>query len=308
MKKVVSESEVAHMWASQSQSEARKSNNSFYFYNRTIYSYGSHFPIAVISEQDTNIVYFTTRTYSVTTSGHINTTSHACNHKTKIYCSNPKQASEGYHEANIKSFEQQAKSIAQSLPNSRKPEIYLNKISEQRELLKTYASHFNIDLTSPEHELVYIWIESKSGGAEASEQELKARELASIEAEKRRAIKQANELKQHKKSLAIWRKFKSVHAINKSALYSRSEEIDYLRFNTVTNRIETSQGVEVPLDYAKRFYMQVLETVANGKCELCGTDFLSKYQIKDINKDFIHIGCHKITIKEIKALAKQLSW
>lgn len=308
MRKVVSESEVAHMWASQSQNEARKQNNSFYFNNRTIYSYGSHFPIAVISEQDANIVYFTTRTYSNTTAGHINTTSHACNHKTKIYCSNPVNASEGYHEDNIASFEKQAKNIAQSLPNSRKPEIYLNRIKEQRDLLKTYANHFNIDLTSPEHELAYIWIESKSGGTEASEQERKAIELANIERAKQHAIRQAKELKQHKQNLVKWRKFKSVHAVNKSTLYSRSEEIDYLRFNVDTNRIETSQGVEVPLDYAKKFYMQVLETVANGKCELCGTDFLSKYQIKDINKNFIQIGCHKITIKEIKALAKQLNW
>ena len=58
MKKVVSKSEVAHLWANQIQDEARDSRKSFYFEGRTIYSYGAHFTIAVLDEQDNNICYF----------------------------------------------------------------------------------------------------------------------------------------------------------------------------------------------------------------------------------------------------------
>lgn len=306
MKKVVNESQVAHLWANQVQDEARNPRKTFYFEYNTIYSYGGHFPIAVIDKQDSNIVYFTTRGYSPTTSGHISIVRYAANHKTFIYCKNPDQASRGYHAENIADFESNAKSIAQSLPNSRKPEIYLNKIAQERETLKKYAEHFNLDLTS--YNLKFIYIESKDGGAKATEQELKEREERRLKAEERERERQAERLKEHKKNVIKWRKFAGKYENQTAHLYSREERIDYLRHNTVTNRIETSQGIEVPLEYAKKFYLQVLEIVANGTCDICGTQFLNAYEIKEINKDFIQIGCHKITIKEIKALAKQLNW
>ena len=37
---------VAHLWANKSQDSARESGGRFYFVGDTIYSYGSHFPIA----------------------------------------------------------------------------------------------------------------------------------------------------------------------------------------------------------------------------------------------------------------------
>lgn len=303
MKKVVSESEVAHLWANQLQDEARKSNNSFYFNGRTIYSYGNHFPIATLDDKDNNICYFTTRSYSPTTSGHKWTAERASSHKTKIYCKNPDEAGRGFHLYNIADFEANAKAIAQSLPTSRKPEKYLNEIASERNKLNKYAEHFNLDLTDVKYKLSFIYIESKDGGIQATEQERKANELAKIEREKNEAIRNAELLIKHKKDLLKWRAFK----LDGYKFYNRTT-LDYLRFNTETNRIETTQSVEIPLEIAKRFYKQVLNTVASGKCELCGTDFMNKYEIKEINKEFIRVGCHKITIKEIKALAKKMNW
>jgi len=306
MKKVVSESEVAHLWANQLQDEARKSNNSFYFNGRTIYSYGGHFPIAVIDEQDNNIVYFTTRSYSNTTSGHKYTVERASSHKTKIYCKNPDEAARGYHANNIADFEANARIIAQKLPNSRKPEIYLNQIAQERSTLKKYAEHFNLDLESVPT-LAFIWIESKDEGTQATEQERKEKELARIKREKNEAEARIEAIKKEKKDLIKWRAYKDEFSRSYARFYSRTG-LDYLRFNTVTNRIETTQNVEIPLEIAKRFYKQVLDTVASGKCEICGTGFMNKYEIKEINKDFIRVGCHKITIKEVKTFAKQMNW
>ena len=48
-----------------------QSGNNFYFDGDTIYSYGSHFPIARhVETKRGRAVLFTTRDYSVTTSGH----------------------------------------------------------------------------------------------------------------------------------------------------------------------------------------------------------------------------------------------
>lgn len=69
-------SQLAHVWAQQVQEYGSSSNSRFYFQGDTIYSYGSHFPIArFVKKADAlgeypGIVFFTTREYSVTTSGH----------------------------------------------------------------------------------------------------------------------------------------------------------------------------------------------------------------------------------------------
>jgi hypothetical protein len=63
--------EVAHSWAHQTQSRA--SGSSFYYVGETIYSYGSHFPIARLfthPKTKGRAVLFTTHGYSVTTSKH----------------------------------------------------------------------------------------------------------------------------------------------------------------------------------------------------------------------------------------------
>ena len=72
MRHVYSNHEIPHLWAHQSQDEARNSSSSFYFSGPTIYSYGSHFPIArhVTNNQGERAILFTIARRSVTTSGH----------------------------------------------------------------------------------------------------------------------------------------------------------------------------------------------------------------------------------------------
>src|SRR6266566_4959977 len=71
VKHVVSSGEVPHLWYHKTQDSAKTSDGNLYFEGDTIYSYGSHFPIARhVSNRKQSAVLFTTRTYSVTTSGH----------------------------------------------------------------------------------------------------------------------------------------------------------------------------------------------------------------------------------------------
>lgn len=65
--------QVAHLWAHQAQESARNQQGNFYFAGPTIYSYGSHFPIARITEHKISgkqVVLFNRHGYSPTTSGH----------------------------------------------------------------------------------------------------------------------------------------------------------------------------------------------------------------------------------------------
>jgi hypothetical protein len=71
-KHVFDTGEIPHLWAHRTQDEARNRQGNLYFTGDTIYSYGSHFPVArhVTNEAGERAVLITTSTYSVTTSSH----------------------------------------------------------------------------------------------------------------------------------------------------------------------------------------------------------------------------------------------
>ena len=65
--------EIAHLWFHEAQTSARNSQGNFYFEGATIYSYGSHFPIARIirNAKGQKAVLLTARKYSNTTAKHV---------------------------------------------------------------------------------------------------------------------------------------------------------------------------------------------------------------------------------------------
>ena len=79
--------EIPHLWAHQVQNSARSAQGNFYFIGDTIYSYGSHFPIArrVTNSAGKAAVLMTTRTYSVTTAGHVHMVRMAIPDSTPIF-------------------------------------------------------------------------------------------------------------------------------------------------------------------------------------------------------------------------------
>ncbi len=83
--------EVAHLWANRSRQSAKGSH--FYFEGDTIYSYGSHFPIARLflhPVTQTWAVLFTSRDYSQTTSKHKSYTRSACSHLECFFVTDPR--------------------------------------------------------------------------------------------------------------------------------------------------------------------------------------------------------------------------
>ena len=65
---------IAELWATQAQDYARNKRYSFYFTGKTIYSYGEHFPIAILGEKyGRKFIIYNSRTYGITTTRHQNT-------------------------------------------------------------------------------------------------------------------------------------------------------------------------------------------------------------------------------------------
>lgn len=79
-------SEVAHVWAQQTQDGARTPTGHCYFTGNTIYSYGTHFPMGVImkDKKGRELVALNTDSYSVTTSKQKSYVRYAVNHKSCV--------------------------------------------------------------------------------------------------------------------------------------------------------------------------------------------------------------------------------
>ena len=80
--------EIPHIWFHKTQSDARNAQGNLYFENETIYSYGSHFPIARHVKNKSgkkSAILFTTRSYSSTTSGHISAVRSSIPHGVTVF-------------------------------------------------------------------------------------------------------------------------------------------------------------------------------------------------------------------------------
>ncbi len=273
MKKVNTPQATAHLFANQSQIEAYTPNRSLYFYDKSIYSYGSHFCIAKFVDSKTLL--FTERTYSNTTAKHISVVSYATSHINKIYCANPN----ANHEENFSFWLRQAEQFADKLKNARKPELYIFELENIKRKAIIYADYFSIQIPEILQSVLKVTTKTEILQYLESKAELiKAEKLA-----KEKALK-----KEHTTNLKKWRNFEI------SKLYQR-DGFDYLRKDT--EFFQTSQGVKIPIEIGLRLYKNLANVKVNDK-------FL-EYTVNEITKQFICIGCHKITFKEINNIINQ---
>lgn len=308
MKKVFTDiSWVAHLWAHQQQEEARNSGN-FYYYGRTIYSYGGHFPIAVILERDSNKVLINASgRRSVTTSKHQRVVSGAISHKDKIDV--PYPTAEGYdhqHQNNIKYFISKVKEYLEKQVVAKKIDYVptaLHYVSEARKYLSWFPE-FKYKKYFKKAELKFIdeeWVKSEGARVTKIDKE-KARKAF----EKRAAeIKRANE-----KAFAEWRNFErdDVHF----HLFTNEGRVA-LRYNKENKCIETSKGIKLSLVDAKKVLNFILKYKNSGtsyKQGLVSPPFtVHGFTVNEITKDGgITVGCHKVCWSEIEMIVKRLNW
>jgi hypothetical protein len=265
MKKVFQNSELAHAFAQQSQDEGRNSNGSFYFRRETLYSYGSHFPICkfVTNDKGERALLFTERTYSNTTAKQISLTRNATSQFNKVYCNNP----ENTHYDNFNAWLKQAEIISTKLAKAKKPILYLNELGYISNKANVYASFFGINL--PENLTTILSIKDKSQYLEYAEKQ------SILLAEKLRLQKLA-EKKKFKESFKKWQNFEIPY------LYGRID-YDFLRLNN--DRIDTTQGVQIPVEIAKKLYNKIVTNAINVG------DKILNYEITSIGNE-IKIGCH----------------
>ena len=298
MKKVVSPSEVAHLWANQLQSEARNSGSTFYFEHNTIFSYGRHFPIAAFITRPSDcktLVMFTERTYSKTTAKHIAVTRSACSHYELLFMRTPLNvrwpnvrdsyfgtSTDNYHhQDNINHWTEGIKAQIKLLSRARKREKYLSEIRFIVAKIEKYCDFFELTRAADLTELLEHCTPEKIGEYTAIEAARLA-EARRVQAEQE-AARRAEELEK-------FRTFKT------DRIYTRGDT-DYLRYNAQLDAVQTSQGVNIPAAAARRLYADILQ---RGTCAGdCGI-FIEQYKVAAITETAVIIGCHTIERAEIE--------
>jgi hypothetical protein len=282
--------DVAHDWANRTDNNASASAGNLYHAGGEIYSYGDHFMIAkhVWNERGEHAVLFTKQTYSRTTSKHVTIVNNASSHLEKLYVPNPSLTKEEL----FVSWHCTMVTIGHHLENPRKTKSCVLDIQRVFNEAKRYADFFDCEL--PAQLIEASAIQNLSQFIAHLQRERELREQAEATALNKR-------LKAQKLNLKNWRSFK-LNYLN------TADGFDYLRFNKITEQIETTQRVDIPITVGQQFYSVVLATVAQGGCKNCPEKLMDRHEVLEINAQFIRVGCHKISLKEIKSFAKQQGW
>lgn len=288
MKTVLSPHDVAHYWANQLQDEGRNSGSSIYFHKNEIFSYGSHFMIAkhVENKLGEKAVLFTERKYSNTTSRHVSWVRQAASHLRIIFVPDPALSADELFE----SWGKELLSITGAMKHARKPEKYISEIHAVGHHVEQYANFFGLKI--PKQLQVLMAISSTEDGKKALDKHTRA-----VKAEEKKQAKAQAE--KHARELTEWRAFE------RRSMWKHNGW-DYLRYNSETDRLETSQGVEIPVAIAKTAYKWMQEALKSGGCNGDCNYQIMRYNVSEVNAEYMQIGCHKFSIAEIEAIAQHL--
>ena len=289
MKTVVNTSEVAHLWANQSQSHARNSSDSVYFRDSTIYSYGGHFPMA---RHVDGVVLVTTRSYSNTTSKHQNHVRSACNHLNCFYVDNVQARDKREHKANLAVM--RAEYEAEILKASRARlygESHLKWAESIRLSANEYSAKFKLRIRIKPADVAAI----AKRGAQQAKKALAARRKLERE-----------QTAKYETGINAWRKGE-ISRIPYGYAYGVSALLRLIKDGEV---VETSQGARFPADHARRAIPLVRRCQSQAKpWEQNGESIrLGSYRLDRISKDGnVKAGCHRVAFSEVQHLAELLA-
>lgn len=287
MKKVFNNSEICHVFAQQTQNEGRTTNNNIFFYDNKIYSYGYHYKLAEIIENNTILINNTG--YSNSTAKHINLITNATRQYNQFF----------YSDICLNNVYDSIISLSKSIIKARLKERYANLIISKFESLINFANEFNkvVKANNYTQDSFITLIELKKNEQFKEIQKI----YNEIAKDKDKFIEQGKERERKEKE-------KKEKQFNESLTKFFNYEIDYIALKTDTDylrisqdktMIETTQGVKIPIQDAKKLY-ELIQLEVNIK----GYN-INGYTVISINGT-LKIGCHKIDIKNVHEIGQQL--
>jgi hypothetical protein len=289
---------VAHAWANQTGKNRRGFN--MYYEGDTIYSYGSHFPIAkhVETPDGAKVVLFTTRTYGVSTAKHKTITWRACHHLTVFDVAMVGARATHEHQANYEVMLTSARDCVEKAKRARK---YGDMHLQDAERYLTKANDYNaaFRLGNPIVEMVHL---------DAAIALIRDAAMA-------RAVKQAEERAERQRLQRIeQRKLSNPRMVewlkgNENVkMYGGNHELRLRPFVRVKgDKVETSWGASVPLDIALTAFQMAAKVRAKGQAwEPKGlrTLMVGDFPLRRIGPTGnLVVGCHDIPYRHMKIAA-----
>lgn len=275
MKKVFSSNyEAIHTFAQRTHPEGRNQSRSVFFEGNKIYSYGYHYLLGEFL--DANTILINNEGYSVSTSKHIGILMGATSHYKQYYKT---RVNLDYIYSHVFNY------LKPKLAKARKPQKYTSEIFSLWNSLNEYITERKETKTRKrkEYKQLLKFVDSLQDGNTLES----LREWAKKEKEK----KQRKEKRTLKEKLNKFYKYEID--------FFRIGGVDYLRRSENGQYIETSQGVKIDIEEARRYY-SLLSSGANMRGER-----IANFITKSFN-DMLTIGCHNISKEQINKISKLL--
>lgn len=301
MKTVHTSEMVAHLWANQSQTEARNSNKSFYFREHTIYSYGNHFPIAKFHKVNgVRFILFTTKTYSSTTQRHVALTNRAiADGITVIACDNVRPCSESDHLLNLSAMKQELIDLMNKAARARSNFGYLNeRMEEVVWRYDRYRRAFQLEKVSDRLAIPEDW---------KAQAQIRLKE----QAEKNKARKEQRKREEQAREQALLADMWNWIEHKECAYSAYHYPVIQLRLKDAET-VQTSRGAELPVLHARKLWDMIQEIKCGDREEyyhnghsLHAGSFVVQYIKRDGS---LRAGCHDMTYEAMEGFANRMHW
>lgn len=295
MRTVMSTVDVAHAWANQTQDEAR--SNSLSFHGASIFSYGMEIGRICKNKGGESLTLLVeVGVSSVTTSTHQGIVRGACSHHEQLIVPVIVEAEwprrDQLNQAKMfAAWQREAKSVASHLERATKPIKYLDRLAMLQSQVEKYAEFFSVKIPAALLKTLAIRTADEWKAVDRRDR---------AQAEREKAGQAKKEAARRAADVEKFRTFKLDYVSGRNGR-------DYLRYNPDKKRIETSQGVQIPVTVGKRMFAWMMPLAANGGCAPCDYKILD-FQVSGVYADRVEVGCHVVYFDEVKQIADQLGW
>lgn len=305
MKTVFTNDETAHVWSTATQKEGRNSSGSIFFDGLTIYSYGSHFPIARLIK-GTDVVLFTTGNYGQTTAQHKGVVGRAVSHKTLIYVPNVVNSGyypeteklTSYHVSNLTAIHREAIELRNKATRARTyGEYYLKTLAERIQDAEVYFKTFRKEMDKA---TARSWRRKLTKGiatpeeAEALNEKIKAERKIQAKKDKE---KRARDMIEYNEQLAKWK-----DGDEEARLSYWIEPPPPASLRIKNGEVQTTMGARIPLPDARKAY----RIIKAGLGASLKGQRIAYYTVTSITDKHLTVGCHKILLAEIDRIGPEL--
>jgi hypothetical protein len=337
-KRVYGTDEIPHLWAHKAVKEATNQQRNLYFDGDTIFSYGSHFPIArhVVSPKGKHkgkrAVIMTDRTHSVTTAKHLHAVKMAYgrwNRQSDKWELIPGIDFEFHIEPSslgtwgkfdtTRTLDAYGKKIERALESIGQPKIRqhtrADRWGEAERLIaeaNLFAEFFGERRKWKMPASVAVLAEELKQAK--AKQEAKERKQREIQFKKDQQVQEERQ-QRIKETLPRWIAGETVDRADYELITWHLSEA-YLRVSPKdADMVETSKGVEIPLTHAYRVMRLIRYLLDNRQPDENGMVFkrngksirIGYYQVDSVLADgTIHAGCHTVTGEEFRRFADVL--